>query len=100
MKILDRDFDLNKITWKDRRALHAKHAQVYLGSEFDGGGSISKVNIDWDRFYEVIDMALNIAFEEPENELDGLTDAEIDTVGQSILNEYLNPSKKKNGSSG
>jgi hypothetical protein len=99
MKILDREYDLRPITWKDRRALHAKHAQVYLGSEF-GEGNITKMNIDWDRFYEVIELALNIAFNDPEKELDGLTDSEIDTVGQSLLNEYLNPAKKKNGSSG
>lgn len=99
MKILDREFDQRPITWKERRALHHKHAQVFLGSVFKDG-KIIKMKMDWDVFYESVEMALNIAFEDLEKELDGLTDSEIDTVGQSLLLEYLDPLKKKNGSSG
>lgn len=97
MVINSKEYNVRPITWKERRNLHARHAQIYLNSDFNEQG-VKTLKIDWDKYYEVIEIALGIAFDNPEKELDGLTDAEIDAVGQSIINEYLNPSKKKNGS--
>ncbi len=62
------------------------------------GGTIDEVSIDFDKFYEAMEFALEVAFDNPENELEGKNHAEIDEVGQAVMTQYLNP-VKKNGNS-
>ena len=62
------------------------------------GGTIDEVSIDFDKFYEAMEFALEVAFDNPENELEGKNHAEIDEVGQAVITQYLNP-VKKNGNS-
>ena len=61
-------------------------------------GNIEDVSIDFDKFYEAMEYALEIAFDDPEKELEGKNHSEIDEVGQAIMTQYLNP-VKKNGNS-
>ena len=56
--------------------------------------------IDWNKYYDAIEMALNIAFADPESAVKGLTDAEIDSLGQAIIQNYLVIEKKANGDVG
>ena len=51
-----------------------------------------------DKFYEAMEYALNVAFDNPEESLKDLNHAQIDEVGQRVMTLYLNP-LKKNGSS-
>ena len=77
--------------------IKTKDAEAYLGSMISGG-TIDEVSIDFDKFYEAMEFALEVAFDNPENELEGKNHAEIDEVGQAVMTQYLNP-VKKNGNS-
>jgi hypothetical protein len=97
IKTKDAEYDCRDITWKQSRRLHHLHTQAYLGSMISGG-TIDEVSIDFDKFYEAMEFALEVAFDNPENELEGKNHAEIDEVGQAVMTQYLNP-VKKNGNS-
>ena len=104
MKIeaLERTWKVQPITWGQRRRLHAEHSQVYAPSLFSDSGEAGELRIDWDKYYSTIELVLSIAFSDPENDLKGLSDPEIDKLAQSILQRYLNQeddSKKENGGS-
>ncbi len=61
-------------------------------------GSIEDVKIDFDKFYEAMEFALEVAFENPEETLKDKNHSEVDEIGQTIMTQYLNP-LKKNGDS-
>jgi hypothetical protein len=88
------ELEVTDISFKDRRKLHHLHTQAYFKSVLNGDGSVGEVKIDFDKFYEAMEFALSIAFRDLESEMEGKSDAEIDAVGQALVNSYLNPVKK------
>lgn len=89
-----REYNVNPISWGDRRKLHRIHSQIYINTILKNEGELN-----WDKYWESIDFALSVAFDDVEHELDGLTDAEIDSLGQKLMNHYLSLEKKENGGS-
>ena len=92
IEALKKKWEVNSITFKDRRKLHAIHSQSYAPAVLNKSNEI-----DWDKYYDTIEMALSIAFTNPESAVEGLTDAEIDMLGQAIIQNYLVIEKKANG---
>ena len=92
IEVLGKKWNINNIMYKDRRELHKIHSQSYAKAV------INKTNeIDWNYYYDAIDFALSVAFSEPEKSLEGLSDSDIDKLGQEIIKNYLNIEKKVNG---
>ncbi len=92
IEALKKKWDINPITFNNRRKLHAVHSQSYAPAVLNKSNEI-----DWDKYYDAIEMALSIAFTNPESAVEGLTDAEIDALGQAIIQSYLFIEKKANG---
>jgi len=92
IEALKRKWEVNSITFKDRRKLHSIHSQSYAPAVLNQSNEI-----DWNKYYDTIEMALSIAFTNPESAVEGLTDAEIDMLGQAIIQNYLVIEKKANG---
>tara|TARA_Y100000034_G_scaffold130413_1_gene188857 strand:- start:311 stop:604 length:294 start_codon:yes stop_codon:yes gene_type:complete len=95
IEALKKKWDVNPITFKNRRKLHAVHSQSYAPAVLNNSNEI-----DWDKYYDAIELALSIAFSNPEEAVEGLTDAEIDGLGQTVIQHYLNIEKKANGGVG
>ena len=77
-------FEVKPLTFKDRRTLHKIEVS-----------SIKNGEIDFSTFYDALEWVMNFAFENPEDELKGLDDNQIDEVLLAIYNKYKEPSKKK-----
>ena len=92
IEALQKKWDINPITFKDRRKLHSVHSQSYAPAVLNKSNEI-----DWNKYYDAIELALSIAFSDPEKSVDGLTDTEIDGLGQVIIQSYLFIEKKANG---
>ena len=92
IEALKKKWDINPITFNNRRKLHAVNSQSYAPAVLNKSNEI-----DWDKYYDAIEMALSIAFTNPESAVEGLTDAEIDALGQAIIQNYLVIEKKANG---
>ena len=95
IKALGKKWEVNTIDYKPRRKLHAIHAQCYSKAVMNQSNEI-----DWPKYYDAIEIALNIAFADPESATEGLTDVEIDILGQAILTRYFTIEKKANGDVG
>ena len=91
------DYEINDINWKQSRRLHHLHKQAYFQSSIKNN-KIEDLKIDFDKFYEAVDFAIEVAFDDVEGSLRGLDHSHIDEIGQTIMSEYLNP-LKKNGNS-
>ena len=95
IEALGKKWEINTITFTKRRKLHSVHSQCYAPAVVNQSNEI-----DWIKYYDAIEMALNIAFANPESTVEGLTDAEIDALGQAIIQNYLVIEKKANGGAG
>ncbi len=95
--VQDKEYKIKDINWKQSRHLHHLHTQAYFASSISDG-KVDDLKIDFDKFYKAMEYAIEIAFNEPQESLKDLTHAQIDEVGQIIMNTYLNP-VKKNGNS-
>jgi hypothetical protein len=95
--VQEKEYKIKEINWKQSRHLHHLHTQAYFASQIVGG-KVQDLQVDFDKFYQAMEYAIDIAFDNPEESLHGLNHSEIDMVGQQILTEYLNP-VKKNGNS-
>ena len=95
IKALGKKWEVNTITFTKRRKLHSVHSQCYAPAVMNQSNEI-----DWNKYYDAIEMALNIAFADPESATEGLTDVEIDILGQAILTRYFTIEKKANGDVG
>ena len=93
MKFKGREYNVNPISWGDRRKLHRIHSQIYIGT------LVGDTGINWDKYWEAIEFALSVAFDDVEHELGTLNDAEIDSLGQKLMNHYLALEKKESGGS-
>ena len=92
IEALGKKWEINGINYKPRRKLHAIHAQAYVNAVLNKSNEIV-----WDKYYDALEIALSIAFDDVENSTKGLTDTEIDALGQVILNKYFTIEKKANG---
>jgi|15BtaG_2_1085339.scaffolds.fasta_scaffold02301_4 ADP-dependent phosphofructokinase/glucokinase len=92
IQALGREWNINPISWGDRRKLHRIHSQIYITSLINKDNSI-----DWEKYWDAIEFSLSVAFDDVEKELNGLTDSDIDSLGQKLMNHYLAMEKKENG---
>jgi len=95
IEALGKKWEVNTITFTKRRKLHSVHSQCYAPAVVNQSNEV-----DWNKYYDAIEMALNIAFANPESTVEGLTDAEIDALGQAIIQNYLVIETKANGGAG
>jgi|TARA_R110001583_G_scaffold45091_1_gene142416 hypothetical protein len=78
------EFEVNPLTFKDRRVLHGMEVK-----------SIKDGDVDLSTFYHVLNWIMDFAFDDPEKSLGNLEDNQIDEVLLAIYNKYKEPSKKK-----
>ena len=92
IEALGKKWEINGIDYAPRRKLHAVHTQAYANAVLNKSNEIV-----WDKYYDALNIALSIAFDDVESSLKHLTDNEIDILGQVILNKYFTIEKKANG---
>ena len=85
VEALDKEWNVNDCTYKQRRELHALNAKVWWEGKQDVGA-----------YYELFDKVSEIAGL-GENDFEGMEMIDIDVVLQSILFEFLGLSKKATG---
>ena len=78
------EFEVQPISFKDRRELHRKEIRVYWDNK-----------LDTDAYYELLDWVMNKAFKNPEEALGKFKDEETDDILAEIYQEYKGISKKK-----
>jgi len=79
------DFEVNALTFKDRRVLHRLEVQA-----IDTNGAFQQ-----EKYYDVIEWVMDFAFDNPEAVLSHLNDVEIDQVLTEVYSAYKKPTKKK-----
>jgi len=82
VKALDKEWEVNNPTFKQRRELHKINARVWRSEE-----------MDIDTYFYLLERVMEISGL-GEEDFNGLSMVDIDTVLQSIFLEYLNTSKK------
>ena len=85
VEALDKEWNVNDCTYKQRRELHALNAKVWWEGKQDVGA-----------YYELLDKVSEIAGL-GENDLEDMRMSDIDIVLQTIFIEYLGLSKKAIG---
>ena len=85
VKALDKEWNVNDCTYKQRRELHALNAKVWWEGKQDVGA-----------YYELLDKVSEIAGL-GENDFEDMRMSDIDIVLQTIFIEYLGLSKKATG---
>ena len=78
------EFEVTPLTFKDRRYLHSMEISCMKDGE-----------LDFSKFYIVLEWIMDFAFENPEEKLNSFDDNEIDEILLAIYNRYKEPSKKK-----
>jgi len=97
IEALGKKWEINGIEYTPSRKLRVKYMQSLRKAYVPGSESIDFDNIDYDQYYDAIEVALNIAFNDVEKSVEGLTHDEIDTLGITILNKYTTIEKKASG---
>ncbi len=85
VEALDKEWNVNDCTYKQRRDLHALNAKVWWEGKQDVGA-----------YYELLDKVSEIAGL-GENDFEDMRMSDIDIVLQTIFIEYLGLSKKAIG---
>ena len=85
VEALDKEWNVNDCTYKQRRELHALNAKVWWDGKQDVGA-----------YYELLDKVSEIAGL-GENDFEDMRMSDIDIVLQTIFIEYLGLSKKAIG---
>ena len=85
VKALDKEWNVNDCTYKQRRELHALNAKVWWEGKQDVGA-----------YYELLDKVSEIAGL-GENDFEDMRMSDIDIVLQTIFIDYLGLSKKAIG---
>tara|TARA_Y100001970_G_scaffold259357_1_gene340233 strand:- start:512 stop:778 length:267 start_codon:yes stop_codon:yes gene_type:complete len=85
VEALDKEWNVNDCTYKQRRELHALNAKVWWEGKQDVGA-----------YYELLDKVSEIAGL-GENDFDDMRMSDIDIVLQTIFIDYLGLSKKAIG---
>ena len=89
MKTPHGEFEIRPITFGERRELHRLEMKVFWDEE-----------IEKDAYFDLLNWCMDKAFENPEEMLNKLDDAQIDEVLNKVYQEYKGLSKKKNLKSG
>ena len=85
IKALEKEWDINDCTYKERREIHAKNAKVWWND-----------NQDIEAYYDLLERVSDIAgFKE--KDFEGLDMVQIDLILQTVFMEYLGLSKKTVG---
>ena len=79
------DFNVNAISFKDRRKLHRLELNAINPDEA----------INQSGFMDMMDWVMDFAFKDPEKSLGKLNDNEVDEVLIAIYNSYKEVNKKK-----
>jgi hypothetical protein len=82
VKELDRDWDVENPTFKQRRELHKLNARVWRSGE-----------METDAYYDLLERVREISGLK-DRDFEGLSMVEVDQVLQAIFIEYLGLSKK------
>ena len=85
VEALDKEWNVNDCTYKQRRELHALNAKVWWEGKQDVGA-----------YYELLDKVSEIAGL-GENDFEDMRMSDIDIVLQTIFIDYLGLSKKATG---
>lgn len=85
VEALDKEWNVNDCTYKQRRELHALNAKVWWNGKQDVGA-----------YYELLDKVSEIAGL-GENDFEDMDMSDIDIVLQTIFIDYLGLSKKAIG---
>jgi hypothetical protein len=78
------EFNIRPITFGERRELHRLEMKVFWDDE-----------IERDAYFELLNWCMDKAFQDPEETLKKLNDAQIDEVLNDVYLEYKGLSKKK-----
>ena len=82
VKALDREWDVNDCSYKERRELHSKNAKVWWNDKQD-----------IEAYYDLLEKVGEIAGLN-EKDFEGMDMVDVDLVLQAIFIEYLGVSKK------
>ena len=83
------EFDIRPITFGERRELHRLEMKVFWDEE-----------IERDAYFDLLSWCMDKAFQNPEEILKDLDDAQIDEVLNAVYLEYKGLTKKKTHKSG
>lgn len=83
------EFDIRPITFGERRELHRLEMKVFWNEE-----------IERDAYFDLLNWCMDKAFQNPEEILKALDDAQIDEVLNEVYLEYKGLSNKKKLKSG
>jgi hypothetical protein len=83
------EFDIRPITFGERRELHRLEMKVFWNEE-----------IERDAYFDLLNWCMDKAFQNPEEILKALDDAQIDEVLNEVYLEYKGLTKKKKLKSG
>jgi len=83
------EFDIRPITFGERRELHRLEMKVFWDDE-----------IERDAYFDLLNWCMEKAFQNPEETLKTLDDAQIDEVLNAVYLEYKGLTKKKTPKSG
>jgi len=97
IEALGKKWEINGIGYAPSRKLRVKTLQSLRKAYVVDSEDVDIDKIDYDQYYDAIEMALSIAFNDVEKSVEGLTHDEIDTLGITILNKYTTIEKKANG---
>mgnify|MGYP005821960939 FL=1 len=97
IEALGKKWTINGIGYAPSRKLRVKTLQSLRKAYVTDSEDVDIDKIDYDQYYDAIEMALSIAFNDVEKSVEGLTHDEIDTLGITILNKYTTIEKKANG---
>ena len=97
IEALGKKWEINGIGYAPSRKLRIKTLQSLRKAYVTDSEDVDIDKIDYDQYYDAIEMALSIAFNDVEKSVEGLTHDEIDTLGITILNKYTTIEKKANG---
>ena len=97
IEALGKKWTINGIGYAPSRKLRVKYMQSLRKAYAPGSENIDIDSINYDQYYDAIEAALNIAFNDVEKSVEGLTHDEIDTLGITILNKYTTIEKKASG---
>ena len=97
IEALGKKWEINGIGYAPSRKLRVKTLQSLRKAYVTDSEDVDIDKIDYDQYYDAIEMALSIAFNDVEKSVEGLTHDEIDTLGITILNKYTTIEKKANG---
>tara|TARA_Y100001938_G_C8041540_1_gene406411 strand:- start:613 stop:906 length:294 start_codon:yes stop_codon:yes gene_type:complete len=85
-----KEYKIKEITFKQERELYSAYKASYNQTGYDlNKNKLGKLTINWELHDKAVNMALDFAFENPDEDLKGLSHIDIDKLGQELLVKYL-----------